>query len=825
MDGNGRVRTGARRGTVGARGGARRRRRRREAADDYGGRAEAKRLIDKDDDCTNTIVVLLVGGGEGNTGGLTSADAAAAASGFVNIKSSRRVPIYVIAIAPPQADVAGLKLIATNSGGKYIEITKTMIDAAMSRDMFPWSTAVTDAAHPNQNKLLTQDDSNHDVYVPLPMATTTYPTAGTIVVPELVAAINTAVQHGMADAADVNAAPTVAQPYGPISEFQVTSPIVGTVNMEGAKDINGTALPNTIVYDKAVPPNKIPQRSNVLLTTSLLAPGFTGQIRAFRQYIPVVDATQPSGYKFKADNATVFERRLWVAKVPTNVDGTVNAAARNLYTATTDGTLIAFNTANSSNLATIATMMGLSGVNATSDATTIINAVRGLPFGPVVSSTPAMMNPPSLDPPPDDDYPAFASANKDRRSMIWVGTNYGILEGLDARLGVEVWGFIPPTLLPKLKTLRLGQGVTNFTYFMDGSPMRMQRDAPSDPRCAPGAANSSQCTVDVANASSSYYDPFVYTKTGAPGGVGVSSNATATYRRKYVNLTFNNNGTTKATVSAINVVTDQDKYIDWGTPILGLPTITTLQNSYKNFEAPTRLSIVRAAIFQAVLMNQNDAQFGIISMRQKAAALPIQGNYANISSGSTIQNTAGGDGGGSVWTMSVPRYCTDTSPDCRSDSDNDNGQQSSKNQPVDVKSDDDDASSKMLTMISKASQVSPGGSLPAYAAAGNDGWYSASGHANGRNNVDAPIKFMLDDASKEGDAADDGVGRRSGTRGEIHRRARRRDPGARGRSARPRHIRPGSGDVRPGHRQGRLSGAVLARRARPRHDAERHHRR
>lgn len=454
--------------------------------------AEAARLIHNDSDCTNTVVVLIVGGGEGTTAaGVTAASAAAAASSFLNINiqtngnhtgaSGRRVPIYVIAIAPPQTDVANLKAIATNSGGKYVEITKAMIDAAMARDMFPWSTVGNTDGNGKPLgtlNLLTLDDAGHQVTVPLPVATTTSTPAGgtvgggTIVVPEMVAAINTAIQHGLADAVDVNTAPTPSLPYGPISEFQVTSPIIGTVNLEGAKDINGSPLANTIIYDKAVPtPNKIPQRSNVMLTTALVAPGFTGQLRAFRQYIPVADATQPSGYKFRSDNAAgVWERRLWIAKVPTNPDGTVNAGVRNLYTATTDGTIIPFNTNDSNNLQTIATMMGLSGAQATADATSIINFVRGLPFGPVVSSTPAVMNPPSLDPPPDDDYPAFAAANKDRRSIIWVGTNYGVLEGLDARLGVEVWGFIPPTLLPKLRSLRLGQGVTDFAYFVDGSP-------------------------------------------------------------------------------------------------------------------------------------------------------------------------------------------------------------------------------------------------------------------------------------------------------------------------------------------------------------------
>ena len=64
-------------------------------------KAEATRLIAADGtNCRNTIVVLVVGGEQGNT--VVGANPATKASQFLAI-SSRRVPIYVIAIAPPAA--------------------------------------------------------------------------------------------------------------------------------------------------------------------------------------------------------------------------------------------------------------------------------------------------------------------------------------------------------------------------------------------------------------------------------------------------------------------------------------------------------------------------------------------------------------------------------------------------------------------------------------------------------------------------------------------------------------------------------------------------
>ena len=79
------------------------------------------------------------------------------------------MPIYVVALAPAAADVAALQAVATNSGGQYFEITKAMIDA-------------TTAGEP---------------------------------VPEVVRAVNIAVQHAFVPSTDFNTAPTPALPFGP----------------------------------------------------------------------------------------------------------------------------------------------------------------------------------------------------------------------------------------------------------------------------------------------------------------------------------------------------------------------------------------------------------------------------------------------------------------------------------------------------------------------------------------------------------------------------------------------------------------------------------
>jgi len=66
------------------------------------------------------------------------------------------------------------------------------------------------------------------------------------------------------------------------------------------------------------------------------------------------------------------------------------------------------------------------------DAATVINFIRSQPLGAIINSTPAVMDAPSVDPPPDELYPGFSAANINRRSIIWVGAN-DIIDGVDPK--------------------------------------------------------------------------------------------------------------------------------------------------------------------------------------------------------------------------------------------------------------------------------------------------------------------------------------------------------------------------------------------------------
>ncbi len=360
--------------------------------------------------CRNTIVVLITSGkNSGDNPYVAAHDSAVVASSFTAVAGggvTRHVPIYVVAVKPAVADEASLRAVAANSGGTYRNAT----------------TAA-----------------------------------------DVTAAVNYAVQAGFARANDVDA----VQP----SEYVPVSPIVGTVNLKNARDAGGVALPNTDILTQPGG-QPVPQRSNMMLTAGFTLPGFDGSLRAFRAFKPVADATKVIGWKFVNDGT-----KLWPdldgrpalagrARTPSNPD------ARNIYTFIPDGSgggsVVAFTTANA---ALLQPHMGAAAATAS-----IIGAVRAAGIGAIIGSTPAIMDPPSLDPPPDEDYgrsdaaATFAGRHKDRRAVIFVGANDGMIHAIDARTGYEVWAFIPYNLLPKLRTLRDGQPVEQFDYFVDSSP-------------------------------------------------------------------------------------------------------------------------------------------------------------------------------------------------------------------------------------------------------------------------------------------------------------------------------------------------------------------
>jgi outer membrane protein assembly factor BamB len=87
-------------------------------------------------------------------------------------------------------------------------------------------------------------------------------------------------------------------------------------------------------------------------------------------------------------------------------------------------------------------------------------------MGDVFHSAPAFVGRPDPFYSTDEDYVAFAEAQADRASTIYVGTNDGLLHAFDAETMEERWSFLPGYFLP-----RIGEWIVpGHTFMFDGTP-------------------------------------------------------------------------------------------------------------------------------------------------------------------------------------------------------------------------------------------------------------------------------------------------------------------------------------------------------------------
>lgn len=69
-----------------------------------------------------------------------------------------------------------------------------------------------------------------------------------------------------------------------------------------------------------------------------------------------------------------------------------------------------------------------------------------------------------------ESYAAFRTANQSRVPVVYVGANDGMLHAFDAGSGVELFAYVPKTVIPNLSKLTDPTYNSNHRYFVDGSP-------------------------------------------------------------------------------------------------------------------------------------------------------------------------------------------------------------------------------------------------------------------------------------------------------------------------------------------------------------------
>jgi type IV pilus assembly protein PilY1 len=83
---------------------------------------------------------------------------------------------------------------------------------------------------------------------------------------------------------------------------------------------------------------------------------------------------------------------------------------------------------------------------------------KGWVLGDIVHSAPLLVAAPA-EFHVDEGYQQHLMANADRTPVLYVGANDGMLHAFLADSGVELWAYLPSTLLPKLPELASASGL------------------------------------------------------------------------------------------------------------------------------------------------------------------------------------------------------------------------------------------------------------------------------------------------------------------------------------------------------------------------------
>jgi len=102
------------------------------------------------------------------------------------------------------------------------------------------------------------------------------------------------------------------------------------------------------------------------------------------------------------------------------------------------------------------------------DADGNVSEERAWKLGDIFHSTPVLITPP-ISPSADASYIAFRAANASRTTVLIAGANDGMLHAFRESDGDELWGFIPPNLLGRLKALTVNSA--DHAFFVDAGPV------------------------------------------------------------------------------------------------------------------------------------------------------------------------------------------------------------------------------------------------------------------------------------------------------------------------------------------------------------------
>jgi len=273
-------------------------------------------------------------------------------------------------------------------------------------------------------------------------------------------------------------------PEDPMEEYSGASfdtPWIGEIDFEyihvDRREYSRTSVAATVTDELAF-------QRKLIIGSTFYYPSFYGHLRAYDvstmtpqdttysvlRTITRPNASEPSGREIVQEGVEIF----WDAGLLLRDR---DASARNIYTAVKSGGVldrVDFTAANVGVLGPI-----LQDVN--NDNEGLINFVRGQDrdwkLGDSNHSNPIVVGPPMEAPQRmGANYQTFMNDWADRKKVIYLGANDGMLHCFDALTGEELWGFIPYNLLPRLRDMwevfpSTGQRYYEHHIYVDGSPV------------------------------------------------------------------------------------------------------------------------------------------------------------------------------------------------------------------------------------------------------------------------------------------------------------------------------------------------------------------
>lgn len=273
-------------------------------------------------------------------------------------------------------------------------------------------------------------------------------------------------------------------PEDPMAEYTGASfdtPWISEIEFEYThverREYSRTSVAATVTTEEAL-------KKRLIIGSTFYYPSWRGHLRAYDvstmtpqdttysvlRTVTRPNADEPFGREIVQEGVEI----LWDAGLLLYDRG---AGTRNVYTAVPSGgdlDRVEFTAANVGVLGPI-----LQDVN--NDNEGLINFIRGegreWKLGDSNHSNPIVVGPPFEAPQKmGDGYQDFINAWEDRRKVLYIGANDGMIHCFDVLTGEELWGFIPYNLLPRMRDMwevfpSTGQRYYEHHIYVDGSPV------------------------------------------------------------------------------------------------------------------------------------------------------------------------------------------------------------------------------------------------------------------------------------------------------------------------------------------------------------------